>query len=57
MPMVEMRIAAAYGIFAGSKPLTFLVTGLVAFLLGVAVTVFCIRWKRWQDEKKETDEP
>ena len=37
-------------IFARSSMLGFLVIGIIAFLLGIAVTVFCFRLKKWQEE-------
>lgn len=39
-------------LFAGSDTLGFIVVGIVAFLLGASVTVFCFRLKKWQDTKE-----
>ncbi len=38
-------------IFTGSSILGFFVIGFVAFFLGVTVTVFCFRLRKWQEEK------
>lgn len=38
-------------IFSNSIVLPYIVIGILAFLLGISVTVFCIRLKKWQDDK------
>lgn len=43
-------------IFSGSSTLGFLAIGIIAFLLGVTVTVFCFQLKKWQEEKN-SEEP
>lgn len=40
-------------IFADSSVLGFVVIGIVAFLLGAAVTLFCMYLKNWKDEKED----
>lgn len=42
-------------IFGESSALGYVVISVIAFLLGTAVTIFCFRLKRWQDEKGEKD--
>ena len=42
-------------IFAGNSSLSYIIVGIIAFLLGVSVTVFCFRLKKWQDSKSEKD--
>ena len=44
-------------IFAGSSIIGFLVISVVAFLLGVAVTVFSFRLRKWQEEKNRENFP
>ncbi len=43
------------GIFSGSGALGLVVTAILAFLLGITVTVFCFRLKKWQDGKERKD--
>ena len=38
-------------IFSGSNMLGFIVIVILAFLLGITVTVFCFRLKKWMDKK------
>ncbi len=38
-------------IFSGNNMLGYIVTGVLAFLLGASVTIFCYRLKKWEDEK------
>ena len=38
-------------IFAGSGALGYIVIAIIAFLLGVALTMFCIRLREWQERK------
>lgn len=40
-------------IFSDSSVLGFIVIGIVAFLLGIAVTLFCMYLKKWKDEKED----
>ena len=42
-------------IFSESKALSFIVIAILAFLLGVCVTVFCYRLKKYLDEKNRGD--
>ena len=42
-------------IFAGSGVLGFITVAVIAFMLGVSVTVFCFRLKKHQDEKDDGD--
>ena len=56
LPMSEAEGLSA-SIFAGSSILGFLVIGIVAFLLGISVTVFCYRLKKWQEEKDREEFP
>ena len=64
IPIVSKMIAPAEpsenmhaSIFANSPVLGYIVTGLLAFFLGIAVTIFCYRLKKWQQEiPGESDE-
>ena len=38
-------------IFSESSALGYVVIGILAFLLGAAVTIFCFRLKKWQKDK------
>ena len=40
-------------IFATAGVLGYVVTGILAFLLGIAVTVLCFRLKMWKDENMD----
>ena len=40
-------------IFSDSSVLGFIIIGIVAFLLGIAVTLFCMYLKKWKDEKED----
>ena len=40
-------------IFSGNSALGFIVIGIVAFLLGITVTVFCFYLKKWKDERED----
>lgn len=42
-------------IFAGSSVLGYLVIAILAFLLGITVTIFCFRLKKYLDEKNQED--
>lgn len=45
-------------IFAGSTVLGYIVIGIIAFLLGISVTIFCFHLRKWQEEKDwEDDSP
>ena len=37
-------------IFTGTAALGYIVIGILAFILGVAVTIFCFRFKKKQDD-------
>ena len=39
-------------IFSESSALGYIVIGILAFLLGAAVTIFCFRLKKWQKDKE-----
>ena len=53
-----LRTAAAESmrgsIFSGSGALGYIIVGLLAFILGIAVTVFCFRLKKWQEDEKDS---
>lgn len=36
--------------FAGNAALGYIVIAIIAFFLGISVTVFCFRLRRWKDE-------
>ena len=36
-------------IFSGSNSLDYIVVSIVAFILGIAVTIFCFYMKKWQE--------
>ena len=38
-------------IFSDTGSLGYLVIGIISFLLGISVTVFCFRLKKWRDRK------
>ena len=42
---------------SGSSALGYIVIGIMAFMLGVSVTIFCFRLKKWQDDKDQQSEP
>ncbi len=42
-------------IFSGSPVLSYLVIAILAFMLGITVTVFCFRLKKYLDEKDKPD--
>ena len=42
--------------FAAGGALGYVMIAVVAFLLGIAVTVFCFRLKRWQKEKEQEED-
>ena len=41
------------GIFSDSSVLGFVVIGIVAFLLGIAVTMFCFYLKKRKDKRED----
>lgn len=43
-------------VFSGSGYLGYIVIGIIAFLLGSAVTVFCFRLRKWQKNKEKKDD-
>ena len=42
-------------IFAGNGMIGYIVTAIIAFMLGAAVTVLCIRLRKWQREKDQEE--
>jgi len=42
-------------IFAESGALGYIIVALLAFLLGVSVTVFCLRLKKWREDRDRED--
>lgn len=52
---VEASNAMNASIFSGSSSLVYIVISILAFLLGITVTVFCFRMKKWLDEKDRGD--
>lgn len=54
MPETEMSGAAA-SIFAENEALGIIVAAILAFTLGVMVTVLCFRLKKHQEEKQNND--
>ena len=40
-------------LFAGSGALGYIVIAIIAFLLGITVTIFCFYLKKWQEEKEQ----
>ena len=51
----EASDAMNASIFSGSGALVYIVIAILAFLLGITVTVFCFRMKKWLDEKNRED--
>ena len=41
-------------IFSGTAALGYIVIGILAFVLGVGVTIFCFRFKKKQEEDDST---
>ena len=56
LPDTEMEGAAA-SIFAENEALGIIVAAILAFTLGVMVTVFCFRLRMHQDEEHPKEEP
>lgn len=56
MTAEEAAGGAAASIFAGQKALGYVVTAILAFLLGALVTVLCFRIKRHGEENKKRDD-
>ena len=42
-------------LFASSPILGYVVVGIIAFALGIAVTALCYQLKKWQDKKDSED--
>ena len=62
MPRLSTAMTGAPGamsasIFSDSGALGYIVVALLAFLLGVSVTVFCLRLEKWREEKDREDLP
>ena len=60
MPKLSTAISGApdgmsASIFAESGALGYIVVALLAFLLGVCVTMFCLRLKKWREENDSED--
>lgn len=58
MPAFRDRMVSGDGVgrmqasvLAGSGALGYAVVGIAAFLLGVAVTLFCVLLRKWRDEE------
>ena len=45
-----MRESAS--IFTNNGILSYVIVGLIAFILGISFTIFCFRLKRWSNEEK-----
>ena len=43
-------------IFSGSGSLGYIVIAVIAFVLGVSVTIFCTYLKKWKNEKDKEDD-
>lgn len=46
---------ASASMFAGSAAVSYLVIGLLSFVLGVCVTILCFRIRSFQREERETE--
>lgn len=46
---------ASASMFAGSAAVSYIVIGLLSFVLGVCVTILCFRIRRFQREERETE--
>ena len=46
----ELEGAMNASLFASAGTLGYVVVGIVAFLLGIALTMFCFRLKKWKDD-------
>ena len=55
LPMETAAGSASASIFNQSGALGYVVTALLAFLLGVCVAVVCIRLKKWHEEGIASD--
>ena len=47
--------AMSASIFSNSSHVGYVVIGLVAFLLGVLLTIFCFRLQKWQKQNRQDD--
>lgn len=56
VPALSGTGSMSASIFTDSGYLGYIVIGIVAFLLGSAVTVFCIRMKKWQKNMGNEDD-
>ena len=52
----ESQGGMSASIFSESSALGYIVIGILAFLLGAAVTIFCFRLRRWQKDKDPEDD-
>ena len=43
-------------LLAGSNVTGFILVGIIAFLLGAAVTIFCFRYKKWREEREREEQ-
>ena len=50
----QTELSAAASMFAGSGALGYIVIGILAFLLGCAVTVLCFRLRKWSRDGDKT---
>ena len=55
-PLPETSNGMNASIFSKSSTLGFLVTGILSFMLGIAVSLFCMYLNRWNKEKIDADE-
>lgn len=59
MPGIAESIGAApvtgmsASILADGGALGYVVIGLIAFLLGISLTIFCVKLKKWKEDDKE----
>ena len=56
VPTLNGTGSMSASIFTDSGYLGYIVIGIVAFLLGCAVTVFCLRLRKWQKDKEKEDD-
>ena len=50
---VTPTVGMSASILADGGVLGYVIVGLIAFLLGISFTIFCVKLKKWQSEEKE----
>lgn len=54
---ISGTFSGMYGsVFSEGTALNYIVVGILAFVLGVALTIFCFKLNKWQKEKTHNEE-